>query len=103
MTGAGGCRSSARRIAEAMNAMRPARVRRMRVRYQSVMTRFDDSHPAPLREYFRLAKLQLGYCERMLSGDRTAGAEVDALVPEIDRAWSSYMACKDRPASYSLQ
>jgi hypothetical protein len=67
------------------------------------MTRLDESHPPALREYFRLCEIQLGCCERMLSGDRTAGAEVDALVPEIDRAWSSYMACKDRPASYSLQ
>jgi hypothetical protein len=70
---------------------------------QSVMTRFDESHPAPLREYFRLAELQLRYCERMLSGDRTAGAEVDVLVPEIEQVWSSYIECKDRPASYSLQ
>ena len=70
--------------------------------YQSVVTRFDESHPAPLREYSRLAELQLGYCERLLSGDRTAGAEVDVLMPETDRPWSSYVACKDRPASYSL-
>jgi hypothetical protein len=103
MTGAKGCRSSARRILEAVNAMRLAKVRRMRRHYQSVMTRFDESHPAPLREYVRFAELQLRYCERMLSGDRTAGAEVDVLVPEIDRLWSSYIECKDRPASYSLQ
>ena len=73
MTGAKGCRSSARRILEAVNAMRLAKVRRMLRHHQSVMTRFDESHPAPLPEYFRLAELQLGYCERMLSGDRTAG------------------------------
>jgi hypothetical protein len=71
-----------------------AKVRRMLRHDQSVMTRFDKSHPAPLHEYFRLAELQLSYCERMLSGDSTAGAEVDALVLEIDRAWSSYMACE---------
>jgi type 1 fimbriae regulatory protein FimB/type 1 fimbriae regulatory protein FimE len=82
--------------------MRLAKVRRMLRHDQSVMTRSTRAIRLRCTNISGLQRLQLSYCERMLSGDSTAGA-FDALVLEIDRAWSSYMACKDRPASYGLQ
>ena len=82
--------------------MRLAKVRRMLRHDQSVMTRSTRAIRLRCANISGLQSSSLVIASGCSAATGRPGAEVDALVPEIDRAWSSYMACKDRLASYSL-